>query len=67
MEFSDGSHNTNIPNIDPFSETKYSVSNEDILKELQTININLSILINDVREFLTILKENNQNKNNKTS
>ena len=42
MEFSDGCHNTNIPNIDSLSETKYPVSNDDVLKELQTINNNFS-------------------------
>lgn len=65
MEFSDGSHNTNIPNIDSLSETKYPVSNNDVLKELQTINNNLSILINNVKEILSLLKENIENKNNK--
>jgi hypothetical protein len=53
MEFSDGSHNTNIPNIDSLSETKYPISNNDVLKELQTINNNLSILINNVKEILS--------------
>jgi hypothetical protein len=65
MEFSDGSHNTNIPNIDSLSETKYPVSNNDVLKELQTVNNNLSILINNVKEILSLLKENIENKNNK--
>jgi hypothetical protein len=65
MEFSDGSHNTNIPNIDSLSETKYPVSNNDVLKELQAINNNLSILINNVKEILCLLKENAENKNNK--
>jgi len=58
MEFSDWSHNTNIPNIDSLSETKYPVSNDDVLKELQTINNNLSNLINNVKEILSLLKEN---------
>jgi|1185.fasta_scaffold520493_1 hypothetical protein len=65
MEFSDGSHNTNIPNIDSLSGTKYPVSNNDVLKELQTINNNLSILIDNVKEILSLLKENIENKNNK--
>jgi len=64
MEFSDGSRNTNIPNIDHISETKYLVSNDDVLKELQTINNNLSLLINNVKEILSLLKENIKNKNN---
>jgi hypothetical protein len=62
MEFSDGSHNTNIPNIDSLSETKYPVSNDDVLKELQTINNNLSNLINNVKEILSLLKENIEKK-----
>ena len=62
MDFSDGSHNTNIPNIDSLSETKYPVSNDDVLKELQTINNNLSNLINNVKEILSLLKENIEKK-----
>ena len=62
MEFSDGSHNRNIPNIDHLSETKYPVSNDDVLKELQTINNNLSNLINNVKEILSLLKENIEKK-----
>jgi hypothetical protein len=62
MEFSDGSHNTNIPNIGSLSETKYPVSNDDVLKELQTINNNLSNLINNVKEILSLLKENIEKK-----
>jgi len=49
MEFSDGSHNTNIPNIGPLSGTKYPASNDDILKEIQTINKNLTTLIDNVK------------------
>jgi hypothetical protein len=62
MEFSDGCHNTNIPNIDSLSETKYPVSNDEVLKELQTINNNLSNLINNVKEILSLLKENIEKK-----
>jgi hypothetical protein len=67
MEFSDGTNNTNIPNIGPLSGTKYPASNDDVFKELQTINNNLSILINDVKEILSLLKENIENKNNDMS
>jgi hypothetical protein len=57
MEFSDGSHNTNIPN-NPLSDTKFASSNDDILKEIQIINKNLTDLIDGVKEILNFLKEN---------
>jgi hypothetical protein len=57
MEFSDGSYNTNIPN-NPLSSTKFSASNDDILKEIKIINENLTNLIGGVKEILNFLKEN---------
>ncbi len=56
MEFSDGSHNTKIPNIGPLSGTNYPASNDEIYREIQNINKNLTTLINDIKEILNCLK-----------
>ncbi len=65
MEFSTESQNTNIPNIDSLTRANYTVSNNDIIKELQLINKNLSTIVNDIKEILSILKESSEIKNNK--
>ena len=65
MEFSTESHNTNIPNTDSLTSANYSVSNDDILKELKIINKNLSTVVNDIKEILSMLKESSEIKTNK--
>ena len=65
MEFSTESQNTNIPNIDSLTRANYTVSNDAIIKELQLINKNLSTVVNDIKEILSILKESSEIKTNK--